>query len=137
MPQDGVGALNLVSTAAKQGGVLDGLVSLMTKKWLVSPDDAETGGAVPDDGGTGGGTELSKLGKKDLGADGAAAVQAKSIWLVSGATVTLNFLRKSMPRMGPATAACKNCEEKSLPWNWTVFLTNKIPKRGLVFHLPP
>jgi hypothetical protein len=26
---------------------------------------------------------------------------------MSGETVTLNFLKKSMPRMGPATAACK------------------------------
>jgi hypothetical protein len=81
---------------------------------------------VPADSKKGGGTELSKLGKTDLGADGADAVQAKSIWLVSGATVTLNFLKMSMPRMGPATAARKNCEEKSLPWNWTIF--NKSPK---------
>jgi hypothetical protein len=58
-----------------------------------------------DDGKTDSGTELSKLGKTNLGADGATAVQAKSIWLVSGATVTLNFLRKSMTRMGPATEA--------------------------------
>ncbi len=63
---------------------------------------------MPDDSATGGGTELSKLGQKDLGADGATAVQAKSIWLVSGATVTLNFLRKSMSKMGPATVACKD-----------------------------
>jgi hypothetical protein len=33
------------------------------------------------------------------------AVQANSIWQVSGATVILNFLKKSMPRMGPATVA--------------------------------
>jgi hypothetical protein len=37
------------------------------------------------------------------------------IWLVSGATVILNLLKKSMPRMGPATAACKKLEVKSLP----------------------
>ncbi len=69
------------------------------------------------------------MGKTDFGADGAAAVQAKCIWLVSGATVTLNVLRKSMPKIGPATAACKNCEEKSLPWNWTVYF-KQITKMG-------
>jgi hypothetical protein len=42
-------------------------------------DDAEGCEAVPDDGETGGSTELSKLGKKDLGVDGAAAEQAKRI----------------------------------------------------------
>jgi hypothetical protein len=42
-------------------------------------------------GTTGGGTELSKLSKNGSGADGAAAVLAKIIWLVSGATVALNF----------------------------------------------
>jgi hypothetical protein len=76
---------------------------------------------VLDDGETGGSTELSRLGKKDLGVDGAAAEQAKRIWLVSGATMTLNFLRKSMAKIRPATAACKNCKEKILPRNWTVF----------------
>jgi hypothetical protein len=55
------------------------------------------------------------------GASEAAAVQANSIWLISGATVTLNFLKKSMPRMGLATAACKKLDVKSLPWNCTVF----------------
>jgi hypothetical protein len=34
-----------------------------------------------------------------------------------------------MPRMGPTTAACKNCEEKSLPWNWTVFFNKSL--RGI------
>jgi hypothetical protein len=34
-----------------------------------------------------------------------------------------------MPKMGPATAACENCEEKSLPWNWTVIGTN--PQEGI------
>ncbi len=43
----------------------------------------------------------------------AAAVQANCIWLMSGATVTLIFLKKSMPRMGPATAACKKVDVKS------------------------
>jgi hypothetical protein len=71
---------------------------------------------MPKSGETGGGTELLKLGKQILGQTGRCSA-AKCIWLVSGATVTLNFLRKSMPRMGPATAACKNCEEKSLLWN--------------------
>jgi hypothetical protein len=66
--------------------------------------------------GTGAGTggELNKHGEAGEAAVGkyragkAAAVQANCIWLMSGATVTLNFLKKSMPRMGPATAACKN-----------------------------
>ncbi len=54
-------------------------------------------------------------------ADGAAegkmwaAEQANCIWLSSGETVTLNFLKKSMPRMGPATAACRKVAVKSLP----------------------
>jgi hypothetical protein len=48
--------------------------------------------------------------------------QANCIWLMSGATVTLNFLKKSMPRMGPVTAACKKLDVKSLPWNCKVFL---------------
>jgi hypothetical protein len=34
-----------------------------------------------------------------------------------------------MSKMGPATVACKNCKEKNLPWNWTVFLTN--PQEGI------
>jgi hypothetical protein len=66
---------------------------------------------MPADSETGSGTEMSKLSKKDR----AAAVQAKNIWLVSGAIVTLNLPRKSMPKMGPATAACKNSEEKVCP----------------------
>jgi hypothetical protein len=62
---------------------------------------------------------------KHEGADGAAegkygageavAVQANCIWLISGATVTLNFFRKSVPRMGPATEACKKLDVKNLP----------------------
>jgi hypothetical protein len=35
--------------------------------------------------------------------------------------MTLNFLRKLMPRMGPATVACRKVYVKSLPWNCTVF----------------
>ncbi len=45
----------------------------------------------------------------------AAAEQANSIWLISGETMTLNFLKKSMPRMGPATAACRKVDVESLP----------------------
>jgi hypothetical protein len=61
------------------------------------------------DSGTDSGTELGKRG----GMDEAATVQANRTWLVSGTTLTLNFLRKSMPKMGPATAACKKLEVKS------------------------
>jgi hypothetical protein len=45
----------------------------------------------------------------------AAAEQANSIWLISGETVTLNFLKKSMPRMGLVTAVCRKIDVKSLP----------------------
>jgi hypothetical protein len=45
---------------------------------------------------------------------GAAPVQANWIWLISGTTVTLNFLKKSMPKMGLATAAYKKLDGKSL-----------------------
>ncbi len=48
-------------------------------------------------------------------ADRAAAEKATCIWLSSGETMTLNFLKKSMPRMGPATAACTKVDVKSLP----------------------
>jgi hypothetical protein len=83
--------------------------------------------------GTGAGTtvELNKKGEVDEAAEnigwvdgaaegkklagGAAAEQANCIWLISGETVTLNFLKKSMPRMGPATAACRKVDVKSLP----------------------
>jgi hypothetical protein len=63
------------------------------------------------------------------GAGKAAAVQANWIWLISGTAVTLNFLKKSMPKMGPATAACKKLDVKSLPWNSTVFCMN--PQEGI------
>jgi hypothetical protein len=75
--------------------------------------------------GTGG--EVKKHGEAGEAAAGkygegeAAAVQANCIWLMSGATLTLNFLKKSMPRMGPATAACKKLDVNSLPWNCKVF----------------
>jgi hypothetical protein len=62
-------------------------------------------------GGTVSGTGLGKRGKTDE----AAVVQANRMWLVSGTTLTLKFLRKSMPKMGLATAACKKLEVKSLP----------------------
>jgi hypothetical protein len=45
------------------------------------------------------------LGKKQEAVMGVAAAQAKITWLVSGATVLLNFRKKSIPRIGPATAA--------------------------------
>jgi hypothetical protein len=83
--------------------------------------------------GTGG--EVKKHGEAGEAAAGkygegeAAAVQANCIWLMSGATLTLNFLKKSMPRMGPATAACKKLDVKSLPWNCTVFLMK--PQEGI------
>ncbi len=59
----------------------------------------------------------------------AAAEQAKCIWLSSEETMTLNFLKKSMPRMGPATTACRKVDVKSLPWNCTVFLIK--PQEGM------
>jgi hypothetical protein len=73
--------------------------------------------------GTGAGAsgKLNKYGEVDraaegkLGAGEAAAVQANCIWLISGVTVTLNFLKKSLPSMGPVTAACKRLDVKSLP----------------------
>ncbi len=71
--------------------------------------------------GTGASRKLNKNCKVDRAAEGnlgvgeAAAVQANCIWLISGATVTLNFLKKSIPSMGPATAACKKLDVKSLP----------------------
>jgi hypothetical protein len=66
-------------------------------------------------------------GKREVGE--AAAEQANCIWLISGLTVTLNFLKKSMPRMGPATAACKKVAEISLTFNCTVFLMK--PQEGI------
>jgi hypothetical protein len=66
---------------------------------------------------TKGSTTGETLNKSGLAVAGAIAVQANSTWLVSGATVILNFLKNSMPRIGPATAACKNLVVNSLPWN--------------------
>jgi hypothetical protein len=85
--------------------------------------------------GAGIGGELNKHGEAGeaavgkYGAGEAAAAQANCIWLMSGETVTLNFLKKSMPRMGPATAACRKLNVKSLPWNCTVFLMK--PQEGI------
>jgi hypothetical protein len=87
--------------------------------------------------GAGTGVELDKKNEADRAAENigwagraaegkklagrAAAEQANCIWLISGETMTLNFLKKSMPRMGPTTAACSKVDVKSLPWNCTVF----------------
>jgi hypothetical protein len=40
-----------------------------------------------------------------------------------------NFFNKSIPRMGPATAACKTHNVKSFPWNWTAFVMK--PQEGI------
>jgi hypothetical protein len=64
--------------------------------------------------------------------DGAAAVQAKNIWLVSGATVTLNLLRKSMPRMDLPQRLAKTAKKKVCPEIGQFF--ERIPKRGWVVH---
>ncbi len=42
-------------------------------------------------------------------------MQAKNIWLVSRATVTLNLLRKSMPKMGPAQWLAKTAKKRACP----------------------
>jgi hypothetical protein len=84
--------------------------------------------------GTGAGTsgELNKHVRADEAAENekrageAAAVQANCIWLMSGTTMTSSFLKKSMPRMGPATGACKKLDVKRLLWNFS-FL-NETPR---------
>jgi hypothetical protein len=58
---------------------------------------------------------MGKTAEGTKGVGEAAAEQANCIWLIFGTTVTLNFLKKSMPRMGPATAACRKLDVKSLP----------------------
>jgi hypothetical protein len=58
---------------------------------------------------------LRKTWQRETGGGMGQREQANMIWLASGAKVILNFLKKSMPRMGPATAACKKLEVKSLP----------------------
>ncbi len=86
--------------------------------------------------GAGAGGELNKHGEADGATEGkygaveAAAVQANCIWLISGATVTLNFLKKSMSRMRLATAAWKKLDVKSLPWHCTVFLMKPQERIG-------
>jgi hypothetical protein len=71
--------------------------------------------------GAGTGVELDKRNEADRAAEGkilaggAAAEQANCIRLISGETMTLHFLKKSMPRMGPATVACRKVYVKSLP----------------------
>ncbi len=58
-------------------------------------------------------------------------MQANCIWLISGTTVTLKiFSKRSMPRMGQATAACKKLNVKNLPRNYTVFLMNPQERIG-------
>ncbi len=87
------------------------------------------GGRIRTKAGTG--VELNKKGETDEAAENtgwadgvaegkklagwAAAEQANCIWLISGKTVTKNFRKKSMPRMGPVTAACRKFDVKSLP----------------------
>ena len=51
----------------------------------------------------------------------ASWVVANKILFDPGATVTLNCFKKSMPRMGPATAACRKECWKVFPWNWITF----------------
>jgi hypothetical protein len=76
-------------------------------------------------GGTASSTGLGK-GKTDED----IVVQANRMWLVSGTTFTLNFLRKLMPKMGPATPACKKLEVKVCLEIGQFF--GLIPKRGRV-----
>ena len=56
-------------------------------------------------------------------------VVANNTLFEAGATVKLNFLRKSIPRMGPATAACKKVWLKSTPWKRTNLVT--VPQVGI------
>ncbi len=64
-----------------------------------------------------------------------AAVHANKIWLVSGATVILNFRRKSMPKIGPATAVCNKLQVNTLPSNFTVLVMK--PQEGICFPFAP
>jgi hypothetical protein len=77
--------------------------------------------------------QLKMLHKEAAAAAGATAAQEKITWLVSGATVILNFCKKSTPRMGPATAACKKREVKSFLWNWTAFMMKPQEGMGKLF----
>ncbi len=91
------------------------------------------GGGIRTEAGTG--VELDKKKEADGAAEGkilaggAAAEQANCIWLISRETMTLNFLKKSMPRMGSATAACRKVYVKILPSNCTIFW--KKPQEGM------
>jgi hypothetical protein len=76
--------------------------------------DIAVGGGIRTGAGTG--VELDKKNEAcravegKILAGGAAAEQANCIWLISGETMTLNFLLKSMPRIWPATAACRKVD---------------------------
>ncbi len=71
--------------------------------------------------GAGTGVELDKKNEADRAAEGkilaggATAEQVNSIWLISGETMTLNFLEMSMPRLGLATATRRKVDVKNLP----------------------
>jgi hypothetical protein len=56
-------------------------------------------GSAADETETEGSATCETLGKNDLAAAGAFAVQANSTWLVSGATVILNFLKNQCPEL--------------------------------------
>jgi hypothetical protein len=92
-------------------------------------------GSIANETETKGSAICETLGKKDLAVVGAVAVQANSTCLVSGATVIQNFLKKSMPRMGPSTVACKKLTVNSLPRNWTVFEIK--PQEGIGWPSAP
>ncbi len=84
---------------------------------------------------TGGSTSGETLGKGVLAVAGAVAIQANSTWLVPVETVILNFLKKSRPRMGPATAACKHLAVKQLTLKLDDFLNET--SRGNWLAIPP
>jgi hypothetical protein len=76
---------------------------------------AGTGGELNKHGESGGATEVK------YGAGEAAAVQANCIWLISGATMTLNFLKIQCPEWDWPQSFAKNWMQKNLPCNCTVF----------------
>jgi hypothetical protein len=84
---------------------------------------------------TGGSTMAETLSKGILVAAGAVAVQANSIWLVSGATVILNFLKKSMPEWDLPLRLARIWLRTACPETGRFWKRN--PKRGLVGHLLP
>ncbi len=89
----------------KEGGSIRDLFSLELKL----DEQYEAGGAA------GGKMWADGAAEGKIWTDEATAEQANCIWLSSGETMTVNFLKKSMPRMGPATAACRKVDVKSLP----------------------